>query len=329
MSDLTNLSKSLEISLIRTGNYPVPDNTFAISYSGGIIWTQGTIGDTAMNFLSAGGGRLNKKPSDPLNQKEYVYSILKYGNAFQIKADYEGDNVTYIKNPFFIDPVFAASGNPTLSYIKGTYNGITAKTQTGTTTCILALPSIISNTGSSTTPTIALETNNLLSGSLLIHKGNLSGTPFKSNLTGTNNPIVYCSGALPSNDTERLGFATNLANAYSGTSFASNPSIQPFVNALAATNSGTLLTSLGGAVVSGSLGGSNGNSNNNSTTTTQCSPGNYSATGNIPCIAAGTGYYVSSTGAMTQTVCAAGTYQSSTGQSSCSAASAGYYVPST
>ena len=48
-----------------------------------------------------------------------------------------------------------------------------------------------------------------------------------------------------------------------------------------------------------------------------CQPGSYSTTGNEPCTPASAGYYVGTTGATTQTECAAGTYQPNTGQSSC------------
>ncbi|MDD5376946.1 MAG: prepilin-type N-terminal cleavage/methylation domain-containing protein [Candidatus Gracilibacteria bacterium] len=270
VSDLTNLSKGLDIASIKTGSYPTPDNPFTITYSGGVIWTQGTIGDSVINTLSSVGAKMNKKPTDPLiTSKEYTYSKLAYGNAYQIKTDWEGDSIAYRND--IIDQANAASGNPTLSYIKGNYNGVVAKTQTGTTTCILALPSIIVNTGT-VNQNIALETNNLLSGSLLIHKGKLSGTPFKPSLTETNNPIVYCSGSLPSTTTEQRTFATNIANAYSGTALATNPSIQPFISALSDVNSGTLLASLGGGLLNAILGGNTINSAGTSTGVVQAPP---------------------------------------------------------
>jgi prepilin-type N-terminal cleavage/methylation domain-containing protein len=53
VSDITNLSKSLEMTYIKTSTYPSPDSSFSVTYSGGTIWTQGTIGDSVMNILSA------------------------------------------------------------------------------------------------------------------------------------------------------------------------------------------------------------------------------------------------------------------------------------
>ena len=67
-----------------------------MTYSGGALWTQGTLGDTVMTTINAGGAKLSKKPSDPLSQtKEYVYSKVAFGNAYQIKTDWEGDSVAF------------------------------------------------------------------------------------------------------------------------------------------------------------------------------------------------------------------------------------------
>lgn len=65
--------------------------------------------------------------------------------------------------------------------------------------------------------------------------------------------VVYSSGSLPSNDTEKALFAANLANVYSGTNLSNSSNIQPFISAIG--NSGTL-ASLGGGLLKASLGGS-------------------------------------------------------------------------
>lgn len=40
VSDLTNISKALDLALVRSGSYPTPDNSFNVTYSGGVVWTQ-------------------------------------------------------------------------------------------------------------------------------------------------------------------------------------------------------------------------------------------------------------------------------------------------
>ena len=77
-----------------------------------------------------------------------------------MKADWEGDSVAYINNKYntnkqntneytlnslLFPEANAATGNPTLSYIKGNYNGLVAKTLTGNTIYVLAVPSIVTS----------------------------------------------------------------------------------------------------------------------------------------------------------------------------------------
>ena len=58
-----------------------------------------------------------------------------------------------------------------------------------------------------------------------------------------------------------------------------------------------------------------------------CGPGTWSATGSEPCVVASPGTFVATTGAVSATMCAAGTYQPDSGADSCLLADVGYYVP--
>ncbi|OIP52967.1 hypothetical protein AUK10_03100 [Candidatus Gracilibacteria bacterium CG2_30_37_12] len=206
VSDLANLSKSLEVANIKLGSYPEPDNHFFVAYSGGALWEQGTIGETVTNILKAGGVSLNRKPTDPLNiAKEYNYSRLAYGKAYQIKADYEGDSISFRNLPF-VDQTYAASGDPQISYVAGNYNGVVAKTQTGGTTYVLAIPSLFINTS---TGVVSIDTTTQ-TGFYILGQTNSGGTSFTPKL-------VYASGALPSatDSTGTLALAQSIANTYS------------------------------------------------------------------------------------------------------------------
>ena len=186
-----------------------------------------------MNIINAGGGfKFSKKPTDPLvSSKEYIYSKLSYGNTYQIKADWEGESVTY-KEIGILDQVHADTGNPTLAYIKGNYNGMVAKTQTGNVIYLLAVPGVISNTGTMGTSLDIMS--NALSGTLLSHgKSNTTGVSFIPK-------VVYSSGALPSTQSEQILFARGIANAYSGTMLASTQAIQPFIIAANINNTEAL-----------------------------------------------------------------------------------------
>lgn len=165
ISDLANLSKSLELYNVQVGSYPKPDNAFSVTYSGGVLWNEGTVGSTVINAITAGGIKISRKPMDPLiTAKEYTYSTTAFGSAYQVKTDYEGDNVSFQSAVPGFDTALAASGNPTITYVKGNYNGIVAKTQTGGVIYIVAVPSLFMNTGLGTVVLPATATGFYLHG---------------------------------------------------------------------------------------------------------------------------------------------------------------------
>lgn len=150
LADVGNISKSLDLAVVTAGSYPVPDNAFAVTYSGAAVWNQGIIGTTVLQSFrsSIAGGGLNKKPVDPLDGSDYVYSSLLEGKAYQIMADYEGDLATSaMQMPSMSETAHAAPGAPAIAYIRGNYGGIAAKVSTGSTVYVLAIPSIVTNTG--------------------------------------------------------------------------------------------------------------------------------------------------------------------------------------
>lgn len=95
VADISLVAKSLDLSIITVGNYPLPDGAFFLTYSGGVVWNQGTVGSNVEQKLhtSISGGGLGSKPVDPLKKTEYTYSSLAFGNAYQLKAEYEGDDL--------------------------------------------------------------------------------------------------------------------------------------------------------------------------------------------------------------------------------------------
>jgi len=70
VSDIKNISTSLEVYKVQYGHFPDPYNYFNVTQSWVLLWKQGTIGD---NFWQI--GTMAEKPVDPLFQTEYVYSV--------------------------------------------------------------------------------------------------------------------------------------------------------------------------------------------------------------------------------------------------------------
>lgn len=71
-----------------------------------------------MNIINAGGGfKFSKKPTDPLVSSKSIFILNSLmGNTYQIKADWEGESVTY-KEIGILDQVHADTGNPRLLHI--------------------------------------------------------------------------------------------------------------------------------------------------------------------------------------------------------------------
>ena len=104
---------------------------------------------------------------------------------------------------------------------------------------IIALPSIVLASGSTSTIVDATSRNFLLQGK------SLSGIAFQPK-------IVYSSGALPATDTERLLFASGIIAAYSGNTLASNSDVASFISSASSTGN---LANIGGNFVRVKFGG--------------------------------------------------------------------------
>lgn len=270
--DLSQLTKSLDVSIITAGAYPKPDNAFFVTYSGGIVWSQGTAGAGVLQYLHStiSGGGLNKRPVDPLKGTEYTYSSLAEGKAYQVKGDYEGD-VTAASESFFLN-AYAAPGVPNVASIKGNYGGLVAKTTTGSTVYVIAVPSIITNTGTIAGGSISISS---LSGTLLFN-----GKPLVNASSYNPVSVVYSGAALPTNDTsgQITAMMNNLKNAYSGSDLSGIAN----VSTLLSTSGSTALVNLGSTTVISQLGGTASAPPPPSVTNAVCGAANGTTVGVIP-----------------------------------------------
>ena len=74
VADVAQIQKSLDLGVVTAGDYPTPDNAFAVTYSGGVVWYQGTVGPSVLQAFrsSTSVGGIKKKPVDPLRNTEYT-----------------------------------------------------------------------------------------------------------------------------------------------------------------------------------------------------------------------------------------------------------------
>ncbi|MFZ4461177.1 MAG: type II secretion system protein [Patescibacteria group bacterium] len=266
-TDLANIAKALDTSTIASGTFPTPDNSFNVTFSGGSVWKQGVFADGAATRLNS--SALNKAPTDPLTQKAYTYSVLSYGNAYSLKADYEGSAPVAIA-PALIEQAHADAGTPNIVYVRGTYQGISAATQASNVYYVLAIPSIISSIGN---PGDNIEISaNLLSGKLLF-----SGKDIASPSTFNPNTVVYSGASLPEDDSTGgiTTMVSNLKAAYASSDLAGTPNIKNVVSLetaqFAVAGATVINTQLGGKVqmdlIMNSAATSTGNTSTGNTST--------------------------------------------------------------
>ena len=158
-SDLSSIKTGLELYNLDAGKYPSPNDETVITYSWAVAWTQWTFWEQAKKNID----KLDKVPTDPLTDKKYVYSTNSTRYEFQLAWAMEGDEISYSPRPWGeglgVRAVSAASTKTAKLKITWNYNGKLLKVTTGSTDYVLAMPSIMTMSGS-TVETITA--NNLL-----------------------------------------------------------------------------------------------------------------------------------------------------------------------
>jgi len=264
LTDLSSMKSSLEMFRAKSGRLPSPTNGTGITYSGGLLWTQGMFGDNTYRELNS----ITPKPIDPKYKLEYVYSVANNGSEFELGGILE-KKLSMMKKKWWENLFFAflfphfqrdshfweeadAADGTAVTRISGNYNGVSLKVESGTPKKIqvLAVPTLIDGSiGDATMETSVLA---------LEGKGSLpfgfSGSVVTSSATGTFTPKVAWSGAtLPSNSSEVGALIDGLQAAYSGTDAASISQVSSLLSASGSAEitygNGLLVNVLGGKAV--------------------------------------------------------------------------------
>jgi len=135
-----NARDSIRVEDLKNWNYPEPNWVLTdVNFSWSVIWTQWTVWDWLVQSI----WNLNKKPIDPLSQKEYSYSVTKnqFKKSFELSSDIEWGNFIV----FMADKSYA---NSTLnSFVKWNYNHFVVRAFTGWVYYAVTSPTIsIANT---------------------------------------------------------------------------------------------------------------------------------------------------------------------------------------
>ncbi|QFR39622.1 hypothetical protein A9Q91_05375 [Candidatus Gracilibacteria bacterium 28_42_T64] len=213
-TDIKNISTQLNLFKSMNGFYPEPSSGYDITYAGTNVWSQGTIGDSVIFNLQS----LNKKSVDPFTNSEYTYSRLTSRDSFQIASVLESGS----------NQGSQIEGKKTATaYITGDYKCIMTKVNSGGTTYILAVPSLIS--GSSEGSDIASAFNNLIIDGGEKLPNSYADSIFdiqadgSSSFVQTSDYVVF-SGSIYDfqNEDQQIFLINQLQKAYSGTSIENN-----------------------------------------------------------------------------------------------------------
>ena len=135
ISDISRMKTSLELYQIESSRYPDPNNAGAVTYSGTTAWSQWDFGQIAFQSVD----KLDKLPVDPLTEETYVYSVTSTKKEYQLSWVMETDEYTTLNTT-----ELNANNEIWTLRVSWNYNGETIKVQSGTTTYVLAVPTIIS-----------------------------------------------------------------------------------------------------------------------------------------------------------------------------------------
>ena len=217
VSDINAINRAFKLYVTREWNYPIPDNSNNITFSGATAWYQWEFWTGNLATIR----QINKIPKDPLTGSSYAYSRTATSNEYQLGAVLEGNSNLSLN---VLIPQANASNQVWYSYIRWPYNRQFLSVRAGGLDYILAVPSIIaSDILDSTVLTIAANrtfsydgTTNLPSSYSwsIFDTTSISGFSYPNNA----NDIVVYSWSLDnlSNAASQLAFMTNLQNAYSG-----------------------------------------------------------------------------------------------------------------
>lgn len=133
LSDIRNIEKAMEITMVEKWDYPIPTDYWEVTYGWENLRYQWSLGKNTIWKVDS----LSKIPTDPMWNK-YTYSITLDHKQYEVGALIEEKSSYEQFSNKFVDKVYA---NNFSSFIKWTYNWVALK---GEYWNIYAVPTIIS-----------------------------------------------------------------------------------------------------------------------------------------------------------------------------------------
>ena len=139
ISDMASIKTTLELFHLWAGKYPLTTDGTPVLYSWTEAWTQGSFWESTVSNID----KFDKIPTDPLMDRQYVYSVTEKRQEYEIAWIVEWDtiwlNSTLINESLAWDKVAKLK-------ITWNYNGKFLKLSTWWVDYVLNIPSIITST---------------------------------------------------------------------------------------------------------------------------------------------------------------------------------------
>lgn len=101
-SDISTITKSLELHKVKTWIYPEPTAPTEVTFSWAEVWTQWVIWKSVIDVVDW----LTKIPTDPLTDLPYTYSNLNTKREFEVAAVFEW-NISINNNLKLLEETYA------------------------------------------------------------------------------------------------------------------------------------------------------------------------------------------------------------------------------
>jgi len=132
IADISNIRKNLELLMVTSWKYPLPDWPIKVTYEWDLVRTQWIVWDNMLYNLK----NLSKKPLDPKTWLEYIYSTTYYQTEYEVLWVFEWTPLAFNS---IIPQAKAKWKDKYFPKIEWTYNWVIVKT----TNYIVPTPTII------------------------------------------------------------------------------------------------------------------------------------------------------------------------------------------
>lgn len=228
ISDVSSIGKALELYALDYWEYPNPTDYTTVTYSWANVWNQWIFSGSVLKDIE----RLSNIPLDPLTNNGYAYSINRLKSKYQLATSLEW----WVAHFNMVNSSYADWKIYWTAFVKWNYLWVVTDTQTGSTTYLLAVPSIIASDLS--IPNLI----DIVSNKKLVYNGkknlpaNYNGSMFNVDwgFDFTPNELLVYSGPifeLQDDHDKRLSFIENVKASYVGTSIAREANIRSITRA--------------------------------------------------------------------------------------------------